>query len=160
MRRFLKSVSISTIMVAALPGFAFAQNCQSATKVAADIYDKVGTEAIALGCSAVKIALAGEGNTFDTKDLLDCYKDASFFSGLTKSLVGWWNNQVADNNWSTLGPRRLTLNTNLDGTLVGTTGRMFISFPLENDTLTITTSERDGKAKTSLIVCKHLPDGK
>ena len=37
---------------------------------------------------------------------------------------------------------------------------MFVSFPMENDKLTITVSERDGKAKTSVIVCKHYPDGK
>jgi hypothetical protein len=160
MRYLLKTASVSAIMLVTVPGFAFAQSCQSATKVAADIYDKVGTEAIALGCSAVKVALAGEGDTFDQKDLLECYKDASFYSGLTKSLTGWWNSQVAKNAWATIGPRRLTLNTNLDGTLVATTGRQFVSFPMESDNLTITTSERDGRAKTSLVVCKHFPDGK
>ncbi len=160
MRRFCKSLSVSFIVLTAIPGVALAQSCQSAAKVAGDVYNKVGTEAIALGCSAIKIALAGENDSFDQKDLLECYKDASFYSGLSKSLIGWWNTQVAHNAWATIGPRRLTLNSNLDGTLIGTSGRMFVSFPMENDKLTITVSERDGKAKTSVIVCKHYPDGK
>ena len=160
MNRFLKSMSVSAIILAAVPGLAQAQSCQSGTKVASDIFAKVGTHAVAAGCSAIKIALAGEGEKYDQNDLLECYKDASFYTGLSASLTAWWNTQVAHNAWPTLGPRLLEMDKNLDGKLIGTSGRMFISFPMKNDKVTISISERDGKAKTSVVVCKHDPEGK
>jgi hypothetical protein len=159
MGRFSRSLSISAVILAVAPGLAQAQSCTSAAKVAGDIYQKVGTEAVALGCSAIKIAF-GKDDTFDQKDLLECYKDASFYTGLIDSLTGWWNTKVANNEWSTLGPRRFTANTDHDGTLLGTSGRMFITFPMKEDNATILISERDGRAKTSVVICKHYPDGK
>ena len=157
-RYTLLSVAAATLIF--LPQVASAQSCQSATKVAADVFDKVGTEAVALGCSAVKIAL-GKDQQFDQNDLLSCYKDASFYTGLARSLTSWWNTQVANNNWSTLGPRNLEMDKNLDGKLIGTSGRMFIAaVPLETDSATIKISERDGKGKASFVVCTHAPGGK
>jgi hypothetical protein len=157
----MKSMKVKAmaVLLTVLPGLTQAETCQSAAKVAGDIFDKVGTEAIALGCSAVKVAM-GKEETFGMNDLLECYKDASFYTNLAKSLNGWWNNQVANNGSLTIGPRHLTIDTDLDGTLVSTSGRMFISFPMEKDAVTITINERDGKAKTSVVACKHKPDGK
>jgi hypothetical protein len=160
MKRYLRSLSVSTVMLATVPGFAYAQSCQSATKVASDIFDKWGTELVAGGCVAVKTALASQNGTFSVGDALKCYDDAAVITEATDSLTGWWNTNIGKNAWGTLGPRRLTMSTNHDGKLVGTSGRMFITFPMQSDKATITISERDGKAKTSVVVCKHYPDGK
>ena len=121
MNRIIKTLSVSAVVLTLAPGIANAQQCKSAASVASDIFEKVGTEAIALGCSAVKIALDKEGQ-FDEKDLLQCYKDATFWTNLSSSLTGWWNNKVAKNSWATLGPRHLETNKNLDGKLVGCFG--------------------------------------
>ncbi len=159
MYRASTALSVAAAMLVLTPHLASAQNCRSATKVAADVFNKVGTEAVALGCSAVKIAI-NKNEQFDQNDLLQCYKDATFYTNLTRNLTSWWNNQVAHNNWSTIGPRLLEPNKNLDGKFIGTSGRMFMSTPIKDDEATITISERDGKAKTSFVACTHTPNGK
>lgn len=159
-RYALLSVAAATLVF--LPGIAGAQSCNSAAKVTAAVFDKVGTVAVAAGCETVKVALSDD-HQFDAKDLLACYQKASFATGLADMMTGWWNKMVADQSttWSTLGPRRLDMNKDNDGTLEGTGGRMFVAaVPFRTDSATVTISERDGKGKASAVVCLHEPDGK
>jgi hypothetical protein len=140
------------------PGAAAAQSCKSAAKTASQLYEKVGEEAVAAGCVAVKLALE-KGGTFDVKDLSQCYGIASFATTLTSGLVSYWNQLVGDGS-ATIGPRDLPFDETEKGKLVGTSGRMYISLPLPTDSAEVTITERDGKAKTSVVVCEHTPDGK
>ncbi len=158
--KFLIPLLMCTIMFVVTPGIAWAGDCQSASKVAAEAFEKFGTEAIAAGCSAIKIALSN-GQEFNERDVLDCYKNAVTATSLTDSLTQWWNKSIAKNSWATLNARLLELNQNLKGNLpMGLGTRTFITVPpLQKDQLTLTITERDGKAKTSVVVCKHRPNG-
>jgi hypothetical protein len=73
---------------------------------------------------------------------------------IKKKMISFWNKQ-ANNTWATIGPRRLDLNTKHEGKLIGTSGRLFITLhPLIEDKITVHVTKRDGKAKTSVTVCK------
>jgi hypothetical protein len=149
MNRIFK-ILVVVLLLAIVPSITYAQSCTSAAQVVADVWEKAGEVAMAIGCGVATVA---GGVDFST-----CYASANFLSELTSTLIGWWNS-VVDNSWATIGPRLLELNTDLDGKLVSTSGRMFVSLPIATDKITVTIDERDGKAKTSVVVCKHDKKG-
>jgi hypothetical protein len=155
MYRLPKILTICVFTGAMVPASAYA-DCKSAATVAGDIFNEVGTQAITAGCAAIK---AAGGNGFTAKDLLDCYQRAGFYTDMTSALTTWWNTTVGKNGWGKIGARHLADGAPAeDGTLIGTSGRQFVTFPMKDDTATLTITERDGKAKTNVVICKHLPN--
>ncbi|MDH3280880.1 MAG: hypothetical protein OEQ18_07100 [Gammaproteobacteria bacterium] len=70
-----------------------------------------------------------------------------------------WN-EFADDNWATIGPRKLEFDTLQSGTVVNPTRRTFVSaIPLESDYAKITLTKRGGRSTTQIAVCSHGPDG-
>lgn len=120
----LCAATVPTALVAA-PTTAQAGDCGSVTSVAADLWDKWGTLASNLP-----------------------YVDK------IEEMVKFWN-QMAGNSWAKIGPRRLDYATNLNGTIVGPTDRVFLAHsPTDKDSVEIKLDKLDGKAETSVTVCK------
>ena len=73
---------------------------------------------------------------------------------VSEKMIAFWNN-MSKNSWATIRPRQLSFGATLQGKLVSTGGRMFVSAePLDNDTVNLKIKKTDGKAKTSVTVCK------
>lgn len=145
--KYLTPVLLVVVMLLSLTvKQSYAQNCNSAASVAADIWGKVHNVAIQGGCAAAQAA--------GYVDYASCFNTATKINDLTGKLVQFWNSKV-NNSWATIGPRRLNLNQNLTGTIVSTGGRKFVSFPILNkNSVRITIDETGGKGKTSVTVCK------
>ena len=128
--------SIAVVALWALsPGVVHAQSCASASKVTSDIWNEVDQFVRAYPCSSP----------------VDCsIKQGAL---LTDKLIKFWN-KMASGGWGRIGPRRLEFNRNLTGTLVGTGGRMFVSFPAPATPVTITIDETGGEGRASVVVCK------
>lgn len=81
------------------------------------------------------------------------------FTGFAGELVQYWN-QLAANQWATLGPRQLEYDTVQTGTVVNPTKRTFVSaVPLESDSFNITVTKKGGGSSTHVVVCSHGSDG-
>ena len=131
-------------------------SCQSAAKVAADIFVESEDVASSLGCAIV----VGLGAAFGVPiDYATCFEGAKKTLQYTGKMVAFWN-KAASNGWAAIGPRILEPNTTYKGTLVGTTGRMFITpWPLPVDEAELIITETNGKAKTNAIVCSYNQSG-
>lgn len=112
-----------------------AQSCDSASKVTADIWDEVDAFVKAYPCSNVADCAVKQGAL------------------MTDKLTRFWNGMVG-NSWARIGPRRLPFGETLTGTLVGTGGRMFVSFPAAQTPITVTIEETHGEGKASVVICK------
>ena len=157
MKRFSLLVIIIVLVGSVLPKLTYAQSCESATKVVADIWEEAGDVALKIGCGVAGGAGAAVGVEVDFDA---CYESAQKYANLTEKMIDFWNNAVG-HNWAVIGPRQLSMNTDLKGTLWGTSGRMFVTaYPMASDKVTITIDERDGKAKTSVVVCKFDQNSK
>ena len=100
----------SALVVMGTGGQAWAQSCDSAAKVTSDIWDEVDTFVKIYPCVTVVDCVVKKGSL------------------LTDKLTSFWN-AAAGNSWARIGPRKLPFGSTLEGTLVGTGGRMYISFP-------------------------------
>lgn len=90
-----------------------------------------------------------------------CYDTMSPSWVLTMNhvLLNYWNKQV-DNNWATIGPRKLTTDETHTGRLVSTTGRLFITpTMLYTDSVTLEIKKVEGKARTEVTACVYEPGG-
>jgi len=139
---------IIVLVALATPFAAYSGSCGSVASVTADIWEEAGDVALSIGCGVAVVASKG------TVDFTQCYDSSKKASEFIKNMPGFWNT-VADDSWAKIGPRQLTFNKNIKGTLFGTGGRVFVSpYPIGSDKVTITIDERDGKGKASVVVCK------
>lgn len=147
MKKFFSFVLIGTLFLFISFSPLKAQSCNSGTKVVSDIWDKTYSVAILVGCIPAN-ALAA------TVSYAGCVATTNFINTVTTKLIQFWNAN-ANNSWATIGPRQLKLNKNLTGNLVGTGGRLFVSFPVFNkNSIKVTIDETGGRGKTSVVVCK------
>lgn len=147
------------------PSPAKAADCESGTQMALAIWKEWGDQMKKGGCftaTAVATVLtegataAGAVGMYQT-----CYDTLTKFEEITKKVIPKWNSLVG-NTWATLGPRALTLNTALSGTLVSTGGRVFLTaapLPANTDEVTLKLKKTGGKGKTSVAVCKVSAHG-
>ncbi|MCA9711237.1 MAG: hypothetical protein KDK70_35695 [Myxococcales bacterium] len=129
MKTTILSLALATFAVPAAvlatPSTAHAGDCGSVASVTADIWDEYGSLLSNLPY-ADKVA----------------------------KMISFWN-KMAGGSWATIGPRRLEYSTNLNGTILGPTDRVFIAeTPTDKDSVEIRIEKLDGKAKTSFTVCK------
>jgi microsomal dipeptidase-like Zn-dependent dipeptidase len=73
---------------------------------------------------------------------------------LLDQMVGWWNS-AANNGWATLGHRNLGIEPE-EGTIVGTTGRLFVGLaPTNSGRVTVELERRSGNGRTQVEICAH-----
>jgi len=118
-------------VLAAAPATAHAGTCGSVTSVSADIWQKFGSLASSLP-----------------------------YVEKVEKMIKFWNANVGG-SWATLGPRALTPNTDLAGTVVGKGERVFIApAPTNEDSITVELEKVAGKAKTNVTVCSVSEAGR
>ena len=134
--------------VALAAGPARAAGCDSAAKVMSDIWGEYDDVFKKLGCAVVTVASDGSVPPNACMDAAD--KAAK----VAEDMISFWN-RMANNSWATIGPRELPLGDTVKGKLVSTGGRVFVSTqPLNDDQVVLKIDKTDGKAKTSVTVCK------
>jgi hypothetical protein len=92
-----------------------------------------------------------------TADLWEEFHDLAAnlpYASKVAAMISFWNKAVGDGRWK-IGPRRLVYSTSHSGTVIGPTDRVFVAeTPSDKDSVEIKLSKTDGKAKTSVTVCK------
>lgn len=127
--------------------------CTTPSRVLTDIWEEWDEELMRLGCTA---AAAASGNP---ELAVKCLEEAGKLNEALDRMVQSWNRN-AGNSWARLGPRRLDLDRDLQGRLLGPGDRSFITaHPMDEDKATIRVQERNGRGKTEVTVCAHSPDG-
>lgn len=128
--------------------------CTTLSRVLDDLWEKWDDELIKLGCAALAAA------TTNPETAITCLEQGGKLNQALDDMVKFWN-QMAANSWARIGPRRLDLDTDLVGRIVGPGDRTFISAaPMDEDQVTISIKERGGRGKTEVSICVHTPDGK
>jgi len=140
-------IPIVVLLLILSPGLARATGCGSAASVTADLWDKWGEVAKVVGCAGV--AAASGGFTYTA-----CYSSANKMDKAVKKMIKFWN-KMAGNSWATVGPRKLVFDTWLQGDVLGTAGRVFISpHPSPNKRVNVKVKKLGGKGKVGVAVCK------
>lgn len=132
------------------PATLVAQDCSSVAAYASEIWDQYVVEAREAGClSPVRGA----------RKWVACGVRASVNqSRLGDRMVGWWNT-MADGSWATIGPKRLDPDWQ-EGTLLGTTGRVWMgTSPVNTGRTTVTVEKLDGVVPTEVVVCASREGG-
>lgn len=118
-----------------------AQSCNTGANITADIWEMVSDDLVKFGCNL------SDGEYYD------CLESGNNVVTFINDLVRYWN-QNANNSWSTIGPRKMEIGERYNGKLIGTSGRLFITpVPIPQNRVTITIKEKNGKAKTGVVVC-------
>ena len=71
-----------------------------------------------------------------------------------------WNKIVGDKSWAKIGPRRMDFEEWSQGTLIGSTERMFLSGIPALNPVVVDFHKLDGKGKVTVVVCKVPEKGK
>ena len=125
--------------------------CGPGSVLIVDIFKKATSIAKQLGCKVV-----------DSTGWRQCI---DFIEGIKKTrlfnlqLNKFWDHLVKNSSLS-IGPRDLTIGNTHNGTIVGKTGRMFITpAPIDNDFIKVQVTKKAGKSRTSVTICSYLPGG-
>jgi hypothetical protein len=111
-----------------------------------------------LGCAVASLigSIIGVSVEYQT-----CFNTAEQAANFKSKMVNFLERQHRENGWGTVGPRMLIPNTDIKGTIASQGDRIFIMpYPLKKDTAKLTITERDGKGKTSVGVCKYKEGGR
>lgn len=96
-----------------------------------------------------------EALLFETMDR--CYDSAHNAQWqLPERALEFWNEKIANDNWATIGPRKIRRNIPESGNLISPGDRKFLTVsPLRGkDNLKLVLQEEDGKARVTARVCK------
>ena len=139
-----------------------AANCQTGAKVASDLWKTYDDEAKKVGCvlgtGAVVIATGGMKLPEAVKIYSECLQKADKADKITRNVIQKWNDLV-NNNWATLGPRKLEMNDTQTGTIRSQGTRMFVTPTPVSDALEIAITKERFRGKTRVTVCKYAPSG-
>lgn len=126
-------------------------SCAPGSPMVVDIFKKAVVLAKDLGCKFVDAAAWGQ--------CVDDIEKAGKMRQFSTQLTQLWGHLVK-NSGLTIGPRKLMFGTNHNGTIVGSTGRMFITpVPINGENINIRLTKKAGKSRTYVTVCSYLPDG-
>lgn len=144
----------------ALVSPAHAASCDSAAKIAVDLWDEYGKYAKQLGCTVASAATvaATSGGTGDPATIQkECLADAEKSEQLARQMIATWN-RLAANRWATLGPRQLQLDTTHQGTVVGPGTRLFLTpAPVGVDAIDVAFTKEDFRGPAEVTVCTYAP---
>lgn len=161
-RRRILGVLLLGIAPVALSAPAHAASCDSAARIAVDLWDEYGKFAKRAGCSvastATVAASSGAGGT--SKQVYQaCLADAEAREKLVRQMVATWN-RLAANRWATIGPRQLPLGAVQQGTVVGPGTRMFLTpAPLHVDAIDVALTKQAFRGPAEVTVCSYAPGG-
>jgi hypothetical protein len=71
-----------------------------------------------------------------------------------------WNKIVGDKSWAKIGPRRLDFEEWNNGTLIGSTERLFLSGIPAVNPVVVDFHKLDGEGKVTVVVCRDPEKGK
>ena len=128
---------------------AAATGCNSAaTVVASDIGKQMATYLVAAGVTVVSGNWAA------------AYTSAKQWEKIAEMSIEYFN-KMAGGSWAQIGPRPLVLGAVQKGRIIGTTGRIFITTTtLPSNSARIVVTERGGKGKVGVAICKANTDGR
>lgn len=169
MRHFTRTIRTALFISAVgLTGTssAFAANCTTGAKAAADIWNKYDEIAIKVGCAvgagAATAATAGAGLPAAAAGYAKCLNDASKANNITQKMVKGWND-LNQNGWGTIGPRKLLVGEDYEGHVFSQTTKMYITpAPVTSDYLNLRIVKRDLRAnrgQAEITVCRFPPAG-
>ena len=74
---------------------------------------------------------------------------------LPDAMLNFWNEQIANNNWSTIGPRSLVFGSPESGNIISPGDRMFISTSpwIDNVDPHVTIEEFSGRSRMQVTIC-------
>lgn len=129
--------------------------CKSAYYIVDDLWGKYGEVAKKAGCTVA-------GAVAENPQIIpECIKAADKVEDTVGEMIKTWNSLAGKSSWATIGARMLAPGVKYKGTLVSTSGRMFVSpSPCHFNRGKVEISETDGKAKTSIDICLMDPNGK
>jgi hypothetical protein len=162
------------------------RDCTSFAEVTRDVVSSFRDSAVATASSfacpmlaapvagtlaAATIARKGVGLVYDDPqfqiDLLKetingCRTVARGFSELPDKSITFWNNNIANGSWATIGPRGIMIGNTENGNLVSPGDRKFhtIMPALFQDKATLALKELNGKARVTARVCKISLDNR
>jgi hypothetical protein len=88
---------------------------ESAAKVISDIFGEAHVVASTLGCAVASAV----GPVFGVPiEYQSCFNTAEQAENFTGKMVTFWNKHIGNGGWGTIGPRPLTPDTDLEGTIV------------------------------------------
>lgn len=129
-KKLIFCASLCGLGTVAMPSEAHAGTCGSVASVTSDLFGKYNSLA----------------SNLPYADKID-------------QMIKFWNS-MAGNSWAKIGPRRLDFGKTLNGTVTGPTSRVFIAAaPSDKKHVDIVLKKLDGKAKTSITVCKVDANG-
>jgi hypothetical protein len=142
-----------------------ANDCTTGAKAAAEMWKEYDKAAKQIGCAGVTAgaAIASGGATLprSAKVYKKCFETAEKADKTTRKAVKGWN-KLNKNGWGTIGPRDMSVDETYDGTIPSQFTRMYVSGPLNEDSLRMGFRKRDegaNKGKTRVTVCKFPPGG-
>lgn len=158
------------------PGVPDNGSCRSWASIAGDIYMKTKEELRNFSPLTVKSIderevgpltkwtcqfWASLGDSSVPRRLRMCLEtmSPSFVLTMNQVLLNYWNQQ-AENDWATIGPRRLMTDETHKGRLVSATGRLFVTPTiLYTDSVTLELKKVGGRARTEVAACVYEPEG-
>lgn len=152
---------LAALLFAGSP-FAYAANCQTGAKVASDLWKTYDDEAKKVGCvlgtGAAVIATGGMKLPEAAKIYSECLQKTDKADQIARNVIQQWNDLV-NNNWATIGPRKLEMNSTQTGTIRSQGTRMFVTPTPVSDALEIAITKERFRGKTRVTVCKYSPSG-
>jgi len=86
---------------------------------------------------------------------------AAQVAGFVEKGIKLWNNIAGDDTWAKIGPRRLDFDKSFEeGTLVGSTERLFLSSIPATNPVTVDIHKLDFDGEVKVVVCKIPEKGK
>jgi uncharacterized protein (DUF736 family) len=139
---------------------AYAGSCESAAKVATDLWAKYDDKAKDLACkgaTAAQTAVNPGTIPQSARKYQACLEDVNKAEQIVRDLVSRWNQHVG-NSWARLGPRPLEPGSTQTGTLRATGQRMFISAGPVNGAVDLNLEKLKYRGRTEVTVCTFPPD--
>lgn len=131
-------------------------SCKTPARLVSKIWDQADTLFEKYGDSVV---VAAAGSIPQTQAAILALKAAHKTGEAIDEAIRKWNDLVG-NSWAKIGPRALTFDETLRGTLTSATTRTFITpFPCVEDEVSLNIRERGGSAKTEICICRIDSDG-
>lgn len=147
------AVGISAVTVMTLSFNANATSCGSAATVAANIWGNWGEMLKTGGCSVAGLA------TMNPELVKPCMDGADKWDKVIQKSIKNWNEESKGSS-ATIGKRQLVLDDWEEGSIIGTTGRVFVTTTPVPSGSKVVINERGGKGKAGIAICKVSKDGK
>ncbi len=111
----------------------------------------LGTNASAQSITDCDLTVAAMN---DIRDVLLDFDGPDGIAGSWDAFIDVLNGQ-GNNNWTTVGPRSLALDSSERGTVLGGMPRTFLMPPTDKGTIRVELDKVGGRAETDITICSH-----